>query len=192
MSAAREQIVDTTCNLLEAQGYHATGLNQIVQDSGAPKGSLYYYFPDGKEELAAEAIQRSSERIAERIRINLAAEVDPATAVRAFVEAIARGVEASGFRSGGPLTTVAMESATTNTRLNQACREAYTRLQTAFAESLQAGAFPAERALALAEFIVASIEGGIILSRTYHSGGPLRRTARQLERVVARAKSELA
>ena len=47
----RDQFIETTCNLLEAQGYHATGLNQIVKESGAPKGSLYYHFPEGKEEL---------------------------------------------------------------------------------------------------------------------------------------------
>jgi TetR/AcrR family transcriptional regulator, lmrAB and yxaGH operons repressor len=51
----RDQIIQTTCTLLESQGYHATGLNQILKESGAPKGSLYYYFPQGKEELAEEA-----------------------------------------------------------------------------------------------------------------------------------------
>lgn len=190
MSTARDQIIETTCDLLETQGYHATGLNQIVQESGAPKGSLYYYFPEGKEELAAEAIQRGSQRIAERIRSNLAREPDPAMAVRALVEAIAQGVEASGYRSGGPLNAVAMESAATNERLNLACREAFARLQAAFAEKLRASGFSEDRASELAEFITASIEGGTLLSRTYHSGDPLRRIAVQLEQVLASARAD--
>ena len=57
--------------LLERQGYYGTGLNQIVQQSGAPKGSLYHYFPGGKEELAAAAITDQGKRIAEyRSRAN--------------------------------------------------------------------------------------------------------------------------
>ena len=53
MANTREIIIETTCDLMENQGYHATGLNEIVKVSGAPKGSLYYYFPEGKESLAA-------------------------------------------------------------------------------------------------------------------------------------------
>ena len=56
MTIAREQILKTTCDLMEKQGYHGTGLNEIVKESGSPKGSLYHYFPDGKEQIVAEAV----------------------------------------------------------------------------------------------------------------------------------------
>ena len=56
MTNTRDQIIQTTSNLIENQGYHATGLNEIVKESGAPKGSIYYYFPDGKEGITAEAV----------------------------------------------------------------------------------------------------------------------------------------
>ncbi|MDQ2717139.1 MAG: TetR/AcrR family transcriptional regulator, partial [Chloroflexota bacterium] len=68
MNTTREQIIEATCDLLEAQGYHATGLNQILAESGAPKGSLYYYFPQGKEELTAAAIDRTGKLVAQRIK----------------------------------------------------------------------------------------------------------------------------
>ena len=55
MSTPREQIIQATCFLLEKQGFPATGLNEIVRKSGAPKGSLYHYFPEGKEQLVCEA-----------------------------------------------------------------------------------------------------------------------------------------
>jgi AcrR family transcriptional regulator len=61
MTSARDQIISKTCELFENQGYHATGINQIVKESGAPKGSIYYYFPDGKEEIALEAVIRSGQ-----------------------------------------------------------------------------------------------------------------------------------
>ena len=56
MTSTHDQIILVTCTLLEKQGYPATGLNEIVKESGAPKGSLYYYFPDGKEQIVSEAV----------------------------------------------------------------------------------------------------------------------------------------
>lgn len=179
-SSAREQIVEATCDLLEAQGYHATGLNQIVAESGAPKGSLYHYFPDGKEELAAAAIERTGRDLAGRVEVGLASHDDPAAAVQFLAQRIADAIEQSGFRSGGPLTTVAMETATSSDRLNLACRAAFDRLQAAFAGKLEASGRSPQRAAELAVFVTAAIEGGIMLSRTYHSGDPLRRAGQEL------------
>lgn len=188
MSGARDQIIETACELLESQGFHATGLNQIVKESGAPKGSLYYYFPNGKDEIAEAAIQRAGAATAERIRAHLAGTSDVATAVRDFVLMIAHAVEASGFQSGGPLTTIAMETATTNARLNGACRAAYTQLQQAFEAKLLESGTTATQARELALFITCAIEGGIILARTYHSGDPLRLVAAQLHTVLSMVK----
>jgi len=102
MPTTRDQIIETTGNLLEVQGCHATGLNQILKESGAPKGSLYYYFPDGKESLTVEAIERQGKLITERIKHGLAQNGDTPAVVRSFITTIARNVEASGFRAGGP------------------------------------------------------------------------------------------
>lgn len=180
MSSTRDQIIETTSALLEAQGYHATGLNQIIAESGSPKGSLYYYFPQGKEELVAEAVARSG-RITERsIRAGLAKVAEPAEAIASFVRLIAGAVESSNFSAGGPLTTVALETVNSSERLNLACREAYSWLCDAFAEKLVVGGFVPERAAVLATFIVSAIEGGIILSRTNHSGDALRQVADEL------------
>ena len=52
MSDARENIITAACELLEQKGFHATSINDIVERSQAPKGSLYYYFPDGKDQIA--------------------------------------------------------------------------------------------------------------------------------------------
>ena len=184
-STARDQIIDATCDLLEAQGYHATGLNQIVAVGGAPKGSLYHYFPDGKEELAAAAIDRTGRGLAARVEGALAREADPAAAIAFLTAAIADAIEQSGFRAGGPLTTVAMETATSSERINLACRAAYDRLRAAFAAKLAADGYKAARADELATFITAAIEGGILLSRTYHSGDPLRRVGQELAALLA-------
>lgn len=175
-SSARARFINTTCALLEAQGYHATGLNQVVQESGSPKGSLYYYFPEGKESLAAEAVAHIGQSLAAHIQLSLQ-EAVAAEAIPAFIRRIANQVEATQFQTGGPLTMVAMETATSSERINLACREAYDLLTAAFASKLIADGYPVERAYELAAFVITLIEGGTMLSRTYHSGEPLRRAA---------------
>lgn len=184
MTTTRDQIIETTCELLETQGYHATGLNQILAKSGAPQGSLYYYFPEGKEELTTEAINRTGQLVASRIKDGLTSIEDPAEAIQSFVRSVAYYVEASGFRAGGPLMIVAMETTTSSDRLNTACRKAYSLLQGVFQAKLIAGGYSETQAAQLATFITASIEGGIILSRVNHSGGPLRNVADNLGQLL--------
>ena len=86
---SREKILQAATRLFHLNGYHATGLNQILQESGAPKGSLYYHFPNGKEQLAAEAIQLSGQIIAADIRTRLNAFDDPIEAIQYNIQLIA-------------------------------------------------------------------------------------------------------
>lgn len=189
MANSREQILLTTCDLLENQGFHGTGLNEIVRESGAPKGSIYYYFPEGKEEIVSAAVHFAGRRTAERIRTHLAAIQDPAEAIQSFLETIAYHIEGSGFRSGGPLTIVASESATTHARINLACQEAYNLVREAIAEKLRSAGLAEEKVISLAWTVNAAIEGAIILSRTFHSGDPMREAGRQLAILIRQCAS---
>jgi TetR/AcrR family transcriptional repressor of lmrAB and yxaGH operons len=188
MSNAREQILQTTCDLLEKQGYHGTGLNEIVKESGAPKGSLYYYFPEGKEQITAEAVLQSGRVVSERIRSGLAAGSSGPKAIHDFILLLAENVERSGFAAGSPLTAVAMETATRSERINLACRAAYGMLQGAFKDKLLEAGYSKTKAEELATFVVASIEGGIILSRVSHTADPLRLVAKQLKMLLSLQK----
>ncbi len=179
-TSTREQFIKTTCQLMERQGYHATGIKQIIAESGAPKGSLYYYFPEGKEELASEAVRHVGETVAERIRTTLDAVEEPAEAVRRFVLTLSTHVAASGYRAGGPITTVALESATTSERLREACAEVYDQWQATFAAKLVGGGLPKARAERLATLIIAALEGAIVFSRVERSTAPLEAVAEEL------------
>lgn len=185
MNTTREQIIETTSQLLEKQGYYATGLNQIVQESGAPKGSLYYYFPQGKEELTAEAIERSANTFTSIIETELARHEDPAEALYHFLLGLAEHVQASECHGGAPIATVALETAGHSNRLTVACQAAYGKYQQAFAARFVLSGFTPERAEQLATLIVASIEGGIILSRTRRSAAPLQQIAVDLRDWIA-------
>ena len=63
----KDIFIDTASSLFANQGYHATGISEILKKSNAPKGSLYYYFPQGKEQLAQEALQKTAEKISTEI-----------------------------------------------------------------------------------------------------------------------------
>lgn len=184
MSSKRDQIIDTTCQLMERQGYHATGLNQILVESHAPKGSLYYYFPGGKEELAVEAVARSARIIEQRIRSVMADIEDPVTAVTTFIFALAQQVDASGYTAGGPITAVALESASTNDQLRAACHQAYQSWQDVLAQKLRQGSYGEARARRIAAVIISALEGAIILSRSQRSPQPLRDVAEEIEALL--------
>lgn len=184
MSTAREQILATTCELLEVQGFHATGLNEIISRSGSPKGSLYYYFPGGKEALTAEAVTQVGRVVEARIREQLAGAA-AAEGVRAFIRQIAQQVQVSGYRAGGPITTIALETASSSERLRAVCDAIYASWIAAFRDHLQAAGLAGDDARALATVIVAAIEGGIILARSGQSPAPLDHVAEAMGDLVS-------
>lgn len=187
MVSTRDQIIETTCDLLELQGYHATGLNQIIKESGTPKGSLYYHFPGGKEELAVEAVNHVGRIVLQRIRENLAQVDDSAESISTFIRNIALNVERSGFRAGGPITTIAMETASTSPTLRQECQRIYDEWQAAFADKLRIGGIEEQRSRRMAALIVAAIEGGVILCRTSQSQTPLQQVSEEIYQLVIHA-----
>jgi len=179
-NTTRQQIVETTSRLLEAQGYHGTGLNQIIRESGAPRGSLYYYFPDGKEELAAAAIAEQGATMRDFTAAMLSEAADPVAAVDRVLAGLIEHLSASRYCGGAPLAAVALETAANNSRLRATCATAYTELIAVFETKLTAGGFPAARAARLAAVIVAGIEGAVILSRTQQSVAPFTQLREEL------------
>ncbi len=188
MTSTRDQIIEKTCELLELQGYYATGVNQIIQESGSPKGSLYYHFPGGKEELAAESVKYVGDIVLNHLRTTLAEIDEPAGAIRKFIMDVAYNVELSGYRSGGPLTTIAVETASSSIRLREECHRIYTAWQSAFFDKLIQGGYGEDRAQRLAVLIIAALEGGIILCRTAQSRKPLEDAAQEIGDLIERTK----
>lgn len=183
-SSKRDDILHTAWRLFESQGYHATGINQIITESGVPKGSFYHYFPEGKEGLAIEAIDAIGNAIGAKFAEVCRAGPDPITAISGLIRDVARHLAESGYQHGGPLTTVALETATTNERINQACQEAYNNLRRELSHQLCEADFSEKDARELSTMIVAGLEGGVILSRTFHSTEPLDQFADQVAHLM--------
>ena len=179
-------MVVTTAKLLRRQGYHGTGLNQIIAESGAPKGSIYFHFPGGKEQLAAEAIVASA---AYYDAVMCACQ--RATAIESFdvyIDEAAKWLERTGFAEGCPIATVALEVGPTSTVIGEACAQAIAILLDRVTGWLEADGFSPEAARARAELVHAAMEGALIFAKARRSVEPLMALRRQLPELL-RAES---
>lgn len=181
---SRQKILDAASSLLERQGYHATGLNQIVEESNTPRGSLYYYFPDGKEELVSEAVNQNARMAVEGTRQFLSQTEDPAEAIYSMISQAAQMMTAHGCQRGAPIAVVALEASNTNERIRKACAEGYQALQEVLKAKLVMGGYSAENATALAVTINSAMEGAMVLSRAQQSAESLQHVASQMKRLI--------
>lgn len=182
---SKQRMVAATATLMQRQGYHATGLNQIVKEAHAPKGSLYFHFPGGKEELAQAALDDAGAQTRRELMAVVLAQRDPSGAIEAVVEWFAERLVASEFADGCPVATVALEAAATSQRLQAACSRHYREWQSTTAAYLvQHGMSPAD-AEAAAALTVASLEGALLLARAHHDVSILRQVGAQLKALVA-------
>lgn len=177
---SKERILKTASRLFQLQGYHGTGLNQIIAESGAPKGSLYYHFPNGKEELAAEAVRLTAEMVTGRIKTELEEIAAPAESIAHFIESMANQFELEQTPQGVPIAAVALETSYSSETLRAACQDAYKNFQSAFTEKMVKSGYKQTEAEELAIVINAMIEGAFLLSFTQGDTKPLRLVAKKI------------
>lgn len=181
---SRQKLVDATAALLQRQGFHATGLSQIVTESGAPRGSLYFYFPGGKEELACAALEAAGARYRDLLGAVASTYADPGDAVEGVCQALGDALEASGFEQGCPLATVALEASSASDAVRSTVAHHYETWIELISERLVAAGLEAESAPRLATFALAAIEGALLLAKVEKSQRPLRETGAMLRSLV--------
>lgn len=179
----KQRVLETARTLFGRQGLHGTGINQVLTEGGAPKGSLYFHFPGGKQQLAAEAMAMSADQMATAISAAIAAAADPPAAVRAMTEALGQQLAASDFREGCPLATVALESADAEA-VREACRGGYQSWLDLIAADLTDHGV--DQPAGLAVLILSCIEGALLLARVQRSVEPLQQVADRLAPLIAK------
>lgn len=187
MSATKERILDASAQMLRRQGYSATGLKQIAVAANAPFGSLYHWFPGGKEQLGQEVIRWAGRGYLGLIEAAIGATDDLEDAVRQFFAGAAEVLESTDYNDACPIATVAGEVASTNDTLREATAEVFESWLAALTvRAVQAGVDEATgRAVAIQ--LVALIEGAFILCRASRSTEALRVTGEAAAQAVARA-----
>jgi TetR/AcrR family transcriptional repressor of lmrAB and yxaGH operons len=183
--SSRDAFISATGRLLRRQGYDATGVNEIVAESGAPKGSLYFHFPGGKEELALAAMLREGGNLRAAIASVMGSSDDPGEALGRLVDALAHGLESSGFRDGCPIATVTLEAATRSPAVQKAAAAVFDSWIEALEERLLAAGLEDSTARGRAVLALAAIEGALILARARRDLEPLAAVREELVTLVS-------
>lgn len=187
---SRERIVAGAADMISRRGLSATSIREMAKHAKAPLGSTYHYFPEGKQQLAAEAVRFTGEWVARSLRKEL--EAGPAAGLRAFLDLWRRIVVESNFHAGCPVLAVAVEEPPADEvpPALVAAAEVFEQWESLLAASLRERGAEAEQAAQLATLVVAAVEGTVAMCRAKRSTKPLDRAAEQLQALIATATGD--
>jgi TetR/AcrR family transcriptional repressor of lmrAB and yxaGH operons len=181
----RQPIINAAVKLFRQKGYSGTRLNDVVEESQAPKGSLYYYFPAGKASIAIAAIEEAGRRVVVTL-LTLAAQSNSAgELLKAHARLLSGWMRKSRFRDGCPITTVLLELAPEHRGVAEAGRRAYAARIAVLRDKLVADGIPRPRADRIAVLCTSALQGALIQARIERSGAPLEVAAEELARMLA-------
>ncbi|WP_329083760.1 MULTISPECIES: TetR/AcrR family transcriptional regulator [unclassified Streptosporangium] len=183
-TSTRDRIVIAASRLLQRQGYVGTGIKQIAKEAQATLGSVYHFFPDGKEAVAVAAIKHGDQEFAAVLREALDSRQDPGAAVEACARQLATSLRESGWTDGCPITAAALETLGTDSEIQQVCAAALRSWEGLVYDKLLRSGFRAEDARDLATTIISTLEGAEVTAQVRRSEEPLRAAGRQLARLV--------
>jgi TetR/AcrR family transcriptional regulator, lmrAB and yxaGH operons repressor len=164
----KHRMIERTAVLLAKKGLQGTSFSEVLEASGAPRGSLYHHFPGGKDELVLAALSKAGDYVMDtinRLEGKSAAEV-----ARTFIGLWRTQLVKSDFRVGcaGVAITVAADSPVLLESVAEVFRNWRHRLSALLAD----GGVPADRALAMSAALIAACEGAVVLSRAERSIKP--------------------
>jgi AcrR family transcriptional regulator len=170
--------------LFRKQGIEGTSFSDVLEHSGAPRGSIYHHFPRGKAQLAEEATRYAGDFIAAGLVGALAEDDDPVAAIRAFTSSWLDVLRRTKFTAGCPVVAAAMEG-DRSPGARDAAAAAFGSWEDLLADAIERRGLPGDRARSIASLVVASIEGAIVMSRAQRSTAPLERVGDEVEQLVA-------
>jgi TetR/AcrR family transcriptional regulator, lmrAB and yxaGH operons repressor len=183
----RTRMLESTARLLQQRGFFGTSLSEILEESGAPRGSLYFHFPGGKEQLVVEATEASVAEATEAMRQVIRETKKPGRWVRRIFEEMAVLMRESGYTFGCPVAPLVLDDPSGQERLAQICKAALGEWATLYEQTLREAGVAKQRAGTLALLILSALEGALLISRVGRSTDPLEQVGRELERSITAA-----
>lgn len=169
----KERLVQSSAELFRRQGYTGTGIKQILVAANAPFGSLYHFFPGGKEQLGSETIRSSGQLYIELFATIAAQAPDVITAVGDFFAGAAETLLETDYADACPIATVALEVASTNEPLREATAEVFENWIAAATEYFLAARIYPNTARELAFSMLSLLEGAFVFCRAMRTTEPL-------------------
>ncbi|MBY0288846.1 MAG: TetR/AcrR family transcriptional regulator [Mycobacteriaceae bacterium] len=191
MVSPRERMVVSAALLIRERGAHPTAIADVLEHSGAPRGSAYHYFPGGRTQLLCEAIDYAGEYIAAKIA---QAESGIDALDRLFAD-YRKQLLKSGFRAGCPVVAVSVESGAPEkpdaaAAVIERAAAAFSRWTDLITTRLISDGVPKKRAAELAMLTTTSVEGAIVVARASRDLTALDLVHGQLRALVLAETSE--
>lgn len=183
----RTRMIEATALLIRQRGYHGTSLNDILSASAAPRGSLYFHFPGGKDQLVIEVTRASVADVTERLGAALSEESDPAVAVHHIYQSVAHMLEENEFSLGCPVAPVVLDAPNDVPELAEICRSAFEQWIGLLRQAFVRAGVPERRAQALALLVESSLEGLMVIARATRDRTPLQAVADEVAALVEQA-----
>ena len=185
MTGPRERMVRSAALLIRERGAHATAISDVLEHSGAPRGSAYHYFPDGRTQLLCEAVDYAGEYVAARIAQN----EQGIDVLDSLIDAYRAQLVTSDYRAGCPIVAVAVEAGDPDdparaTPLIERTAAVFARWTDLISQRLAADGVEPARAEELAMLMTTAIEGAIIVARASRDVKPLDLVHRQLRALL--------
>jgi TetR/AcrR family transcriptional repressor of lmrAB and yxaGH operons len=180
---SRDRMLEAAIRLLRTSGLSGAGINEIVRESGAPKGSVYHHFPDGKTQIAAEALALYASRVLSFLDTALAAGRTPTAKVRSLFGAMARRVESTAFAQSCAIGTVTLDLEPDMELLRGVLVSSLAEWQALVASHFDLG--DARRTRSFAGLLLTAIEGAYIRCRAERSAAPFVEAGKWLTELVA-------
>ncbi len=181
-SDSRARMVRSAASLIRSRGMSATSFSDVLADSGAPRGSIYHHFPNGKAQLAEDAVRWTSERVVAHLRAGKA--TTPSDVLERFIDLWRQVVLASAGTAGCVVAGVAIDTAAGDRDLIELVQATFRTWASVLAEQLEAAGVQSNRAAPIAMATLAGMEGALILCRAEGDSKPLDIVAEELMRLL--------
>lgn len=182
--SARERMIISTALLVRERGASATSIDDVLQHSGAPRGSVYHHFPGGRQQLLREATEYAGDFIAGRLEA--LADRHPVDALDLVFSRYRKGLVSNDHRAGCPVAAMAIEARDDEPAGDQLAPAAavFTRWQGLMAAHYAAHGATPERAAELALTVLAGLQGALVLCKAHRDVAPLDVVHRQLRTLL--------
>ena len=186
----RTRLLEASAELFRRHGYAGTGVKAILTAADAPYGSLYHFFPGGKEELGVAALDAGGSFFRLLVESIYPEGCDVVEATRSFFEGAAAVVLMTDYADACPVATVALEVANTSEPMRAAAGHAFDSWVVAPRQRFREAGIASVRADELATELLCLVEGAFLLARTKRSTDPIAIAGRSAVAAVERAVNE--
>jgi len=159
----REKLIESTAKFIHEKGYYATGINEVLNDAGIAKGSLYHHFPNGKDELVLISLMHAAELRAQTYKSAMKGKGSAENGLKGVIDVHITELRDTNYSRGCPLATVSLEISSENETLRKACADLFEFWIHELEKYLMYKGVDAARRKA--EFFMTGLEGAILLSK---------------------------